>query len=77
MATLRARLNRLEGKRGTSLDQPGIIYLCGVGAVDGEATGARTAAAWVKVGTRHDYLIREDGETEEAFAARAEALSGA
>jgi hypothetical protein len=78
MATLQRRLDRLEGKRGASFDKPDVIYLCGVSAVDratGEATRERTAAAWVKVGASYEYKIRERGEIEEAFTARAEALS--
>ena len=74
MATLRTRLDRLEGKRGTSFGKPDVIYLCGVDAVDGKAIGARKAVAWVKVGARRDYLIREDGETEAEFIERVDRM---
>jgi hypothetical protein len=78
MATLRTRIDRLEGKQGTNALGPSVIFLCGVGGLDratGEATGVETAAAWVKAGAIHDYLIRERSETEETFKARAEALT--
>ena len=77
MATLRTRLDRLEGKRGTSFGKPDVIYLCGVDAVDretGEVTVARKSAAWVNVGASYDYLIREDGETEAEFIERVDRM---
>jgi hypothetical protein len=67
MATLRRRLERLEGKRGAAVRGPSVIFLC-----SGE-TGEPLAAMLMGGGT----LTREDGETVEAFTARAEALSNA
>ena len=77
--TLRARLNRLAFRRGTQAYRPGVtcIFIRGVYAVDretGEVTVARKAAAWVNVGARHDYLIREDGETEAEFIERVDRM---
>ena len=61
--TLRKRLDRLEGKRGTAALGPSVIFFC-----SGE-TGEPLAAILMGGGS----LTREDGETAEAFTARAEA----
>lgn len=61
--TLHKRLAKLEGKRGAAARGPSVIFLC-------EAeTGEPLAAMQVGGGT----LTREDGETVEAFTARANA----
>lgn len=61
--TLHKRLAKLEGKRGAAALGPSVIFLC-------EAeTGEPLAAMLVGGGT----LTREDGETVEAFTARANA----
>lgn len=62
MATLRTRLDRLEGRRGTAARGPAVVFLC-----SGE-TGEPLAALLMGGGT----LTREDGETVEAFTARAD-----
>lgn len=59
--TLRKRLDKLEGKRGTTAHGPSVIFLC-----DGE-TGEPLSAMLMRGGT----LTREDGEAAEAFTARA------
>lgn len=60
--TLRKRLDRLEVKRGAAALGPFVIFLC-------EAeTGEPLAAMLMGGGT----LTREDGETVEAFTARAD-----
>jgi len=61
--TLRKRLDLLEGKRGTAALGPSVIFLC-----SGES-GEPLAAMLMGGGS----LPREDGETAEAFTARAEA----
>ena len=61
--TLRKRLDRLEGKRGTAALGPSVIFLC-----SGE-TGEPLAAMLMGGGS----LTREDGETAEAFDACAHA----
>lgn len=58
---LRARLDRLEGKRGAAALGPSVIFLC-------EAETGEPVAAMVMGGGN---LTREDGETAEAFRARA------
>jgi hypothetical protein len=63
MATLRTRLDRLEGKRGAACAGPSVIYLC-----DAE-TGEPGAALM----TGGDSSTREAGEGAEAFTARATA----
>ena len=65
--TLRKRLDRLEGKRGTAALGPSVIFFC-----SGE-TGEPLAAILMGGGS----LTREDGETAEAFTARAEAGAAA
>lgn len=61
--TLRKRIDRLEGKRGKAALGPFVIFLC-----SGE-TCEPLAAMLIGGGN----LTREDSETAEAFAARAEA----
>lgn len=61
--TLRKRIDRLEGKRGKAALWPSVIFFC-----SGE-TGEPLAAILMGGGS----LTREDGETAEAFTARAEA----
>lgn len=61
--TLGRRLERLESKRGTTARGPSVIFFC-----DPE-TGEPLAAMLMGGGT----LTREDGETVEAFTARANA----
>ena len=61
--TLRARLDRLEGKRGTAARGPSVIFLCAAGT-------SEPLAAMLIGGVS---LTREDGETAEAFTARANA----
>jgi hypothetical protein len=63
MATLRARLDRLESKRGAGACGPSVIFLC-----DPE-TGEPLAAMLMGGGN----LTRDDGETVDAFTARAQA----
>ncbi len=65
--TLRKRLDRLEGKRGTAALGPSVIFLC-----SGET--AEPLAAMLMGG---GSLTREDGETAEAFTARADACAAA
>jgi len=65
--TLRKRIDRLEGKRGTAALGPSVIFLC-----SGET--CEPLAAMLMGGGN---LTREDSETAEAFTARAEALSNA
>lgn len=60
MATLRRRLDRLEGKRGGPDGEPAVIFLC-------EAGGEARAALVTGGGT----LSREPNESEAAFIARA------
>ncbi len=61
--TLRRRLDRLEGKRCAAARGPSVIFLC-----SGES--GEPLAAMLMGGGR---LTREDGETVEAFTARADA----
>ncbi|MBR3369801.1 MAG: hypothetical protein IKG52_04145 [Rhodobacteraceae bacterium] len=61
--TLRKRLGRLEGKRGTAAPGPSLVFLC-------EAETREPLAAMLMGG---GSLTREDGETVEAFTAQAEA----
>ncbi len=61
--TLRLRLDKLEGKRGTAALAPSVVFLCC--AESGEPL------ATMRMGG--GSLPREDGETAKAFAARAEA----
>ncbi len=61
--TLRKRLDRLEAKRGAAALGPSVIFFCEPG------TGEPLAAMLVGGCT----LTREDGETVEAFTARADA----
>ena len=65
--TLRKRLDRLEGKRGTAALGPSVVFLC-------EAETGEPLAAMLMGG---GSLTREDGETAEAFTARAEAGAAA
>ena len=65
--TLSKRIDRLEERRGTAAHGPSLILLgCG-------KTGEPMAAMLLGGGS----LAREDGETAEAFTARAEAVSNA
>lgn len=61
--TLSKRLDRLKGKRGTAALGPSVVFLC-----SGES-GEPLAAMLMGGGS----LTREDGETAEAFTARAKA----
>jgi hypothetical protein len=61
MATLQKRLDRLESKRGAAVVVPSVIFIC-----DAE-TGEPGWAMLMGGGG----LTREDGETVEAFMARA------
>ncbi len=61
MSKLGTRLDRLEGKRGAIAPAPSVVFLCA-----GE-TGDPLVA--MRMGGGH--LIREDGESAEAFTARA------
>lgn len=63
--TLRRRLDKLEGKRGGTAPCPSVIFLCAAG------TDAPLAALLMGGGA----LDREDGETAEAFTARARAVA--
>lgn len=65
MATLRTRIDKLEGKRGGAARGPSMIFLC-----SGE-TGEPLAVLLMGGGS----LTRETGEAVEAFAARAEACA--
>jgi len=59
-ATLRSRLDRLEAKRGGAGDGPAVIFLC-------DATTGEQGAALLMGG---GGLVREPGETADAFTAR-------
>lgn len=63
MATLRTRLERLEGRRWAVGAGPSLIILCS--GETGEPMGALLMGG--------ETLTREAGETAEAFTARAEA----
>ena len=60
--TLRKRIDRLDGKRGTAALGPSLIFLC-----SGE-TSEPLAALLMS----DESLTREDGETAESFTAQAE-----
>ena len=62
-ATLRTRLHRLEAKRGGAGDGPAVLFLC-------DATTGESGAALLMGG---GGLVRETGETADAFETRAEA----
>ena len=67
-ATLRTRLDRLEAKRGGADTGPMVIFLC-------DATTGEPGAALLMGG---GGLMREPGETADAFTARAsDGVSGA
>jgi len=67
-ATLRTRLDRLEAKHGGADAGPNVIFLC-------DATTGEPGAALVMGG---GGLVRESGETADAFTARAsDGVSGA
>ena len=59
---MRKRLDKLESKRGGNAPAPSVIFLC-------DGASGEPKAAMVIGG---DNLTREDGETVEAFTARAE-----
>ena len=61
--TLRKRIGKLEGERGADVQGPSVIFLC-------IAETGEPLTAMVRGG---GYLRREDGETADAFRARAEA----
>lgn len=61
MATLRKRLDRLEGRRGGAGRGPAVIFICD--AETGEPFAALTKGGGAST--------REPGETAEAFTARA------
>jgi len=60
-ATLRTRLDRLEAKRGGAGDGPAVLFRCD--AITGEPFTARLMGG--------GRLVREPGETSDAFTARA------
>lgn len=63
MVNLQRRLERLEGKKGTAIAGPSVIFICNA------LTGESDVAFVVGGGS----LTRKAGETSDAFMARAEA----
>lgn len=63
--TLGRRIEKLEGRRGMASRGPSVIFLC-----SGEAGEPMSAILMGGTG-----LIREDGETPEAFRARADEMA--